>query len=70
MNDFIEEKTKKSQHGFLENVGIGSAIVAGSTVSAVGVAAAGTGYTAAISTAGAAIGGTAGGIFGSRAVSF
>lgn len=48
-----------------QNVAIGASIVGGTTATTVGVIAAGTSATGVISAAGAAIGGVAGGVFGS-----
>ena len=49
----------------VQNAAIGASIVGGGTAATVGVIAAGTSATGAISAAGAAIGGVAGGVFGS-----
>ncbi len=48
-----------------QNVGIGATVISGAGASAVGVIAAGSSSTAAISAVGAAVGGTAGGVIGS-----
>lgn len=54
--------TKK---GLAKNVAIGTSVVGGTATSVAGIIAAGTSSTAAISAAGATVGGIAGGVFGS-----
>ena len=53
------------KHVVVKNVAIGASIVGGTAATTVGVIAAGTSATGAISAAGAAIGGVAGGVIGS-----
>lgn len=57
--------TASSGKAVSQNVAIGASIVGGTAATTVGVIAAGTSATGAISATGAAIGGVAGGVFGS-----
>ena len=62
IHKFSKTRDRKS---FTQNVAIGASIVGGTTAATVGVIAAGTSATGAISAAGAVVGGVAGGVMGS-----
>ena len=68
MNDvdtLLSEKSRKRATRYVEGAAIGTAVVGGSAATVVGVMAAGTSATAAISAGGALIGGVVGGVAGS-----